>query len=512
MIWVYIINIICSILSIWFLPIYLHIFQLRDYNAKRYLSYFSLHYIIITIIYASLFVAEILIFKLFLVILLNAFAIAIFLTNNLHLIVTKHLNSTNNHNLKQISKTPIKFTERFKRIYVLSVILLILPIFFKFGAILCCFLTIFVPIIANFLNFYDKIKNRHFISDAENKLKNSNAKVIAITGSNGKTSVKNILKSMLETQYKVVASPNSFNTPIGLSKFINETDLNVDYVILEYGARHKKDIENLCKIFGADYGIITQVAPQHLQTFKSIENIAIAKGKLSEFLKNKPCVYNIDNEFILPIYNKKQGIKFSVSTKNNADIYATNIRFKYFENTFDLNFNNTTLHCKTRLLGEHNISNILLSSALALHLKITPENLQTAISNLEYVPHRLEYIKGRINILDDSYNCSIASATESIKVLLNCPNKNMVVTPGIIEGGKQQYELNFKLGKLIANCDNIVIVGAYCKQALTDGIKDAVPTKKILYAQSLEDAKQYFNILSNNDTLLLLNDLPDDYN
>lgn len=512
MIWIYIINIFCSILSIWFLPIYLHIFQLRDYNAKRYLAYFSLHHLIFTIIYASLFVVKILIFKLFLVILLNIIAGLIFLANNLHLAIAKHLKTTNKHNSKQISKTPIKYTSRLKRIYVLSVILLILPIFFQFGAILCCFLTIFTPIIANFLNFYDKIKNNRYITNAKIKLKNSKAKVIAITGSNGKTSVKNILKSMLEAQYNVVASPSSFNTPIGLSKFINETDLNVDFIILEYGARHKKDIENLCKTFGADYGIITQIAPQHLQTFKSIENIALAKGKLSEFLKCKPCVYNIDNRFILHMYNKKQGTKISVSTKNKADIFATNINFKNFESNFDLNFNNTTLHCKTCLLGEHNISNILLSSALALHLKITTTNLQNAISNLQYVPHRLEYIKGRINILDDSYNCSIASATESMNVLLNCPNKNMVVTPGIIEGGKQQYELNFMLGKLLANCDYIVIVGTHCKQPLTAGIKDTMPTKKILYAPSLEDAKQYFNILSNNDTLLLLNDLPDDYN
>ena len=370
---------------------------------------------------------------------------------------------------------------------------------------------IFTPIFANFLNFFDKIKNIQFIKKAKNKLKNSHAKVIAITGSNGKTTVKNILFAMLKTKQKVVASPKSYNTPIGIAKFLNDIDLNVDFVILEYGARHKNDIESLCKLYGADYGIITQISPQHLQTFRTIENIAKAKQKLSEFLNMKPCVFNVDNDYILNMQKVKSGKKISVSTKQKANFYAQNIRTENFKTTFEICFKNQKILCKTNLLGEHNVTDILLAFALARQLKLPVENLQKAIENLQPVPHRLEYIKANINILDDSYNCSLTSAKQSIDVLNCSSGKKMVATPGIIEGGKEQYKINFELGRLLAKIDYVVIVGKTNSLALNDGIKSKNKAKKILFADSLEHAKQYFNLLSSSDTLLLLNDLPDDY-
>lgn len=383
---------------------------------------------------------------------------------------------------------------------------------------------IFAPIFANNLNFYDKIKNMTYIKKAKIKLKNSSAKVIAITGSNGKTTVKNILFEMLKTEYKILASPKSFNTSIGLSKFLNESDLNVDFVILEYGARHKNDISKLCKIFGADFGIETQIAPQHLQTFKCIENVANAKQKLSVFLKEKLCVFNVDNEHISKMYADKNGAKIAVSiTNKNVDYFADNIKIENFKTNFNLHFLSSTLTCQTNLLGQHNVTDILLAFALAKHLNISNQNLQISIKNLPYIPHRLEYIKGAINILDDSYNCSPASAKNSIDVLLKCSGKKMVVTPGIIEGGKQQENFNFSLGKMLAKADFIVIVGNTNKSALEKGIlfqlkidsinsnHNNLGTKKILFAPTLENAKQYFNLLNCDDTLLLLNDLPDDF-
>ena len=97
---------------------------------------------------------------------------------------------------------------------------------------------------------------------------------------------------MLLSTYKVQATPMSYNTPLGISKFINEQlNFDTEFLILEYGARRKKDIQKLCKIFGADYGIITTVSPQHLQTFKSVENIFKTKSELANFLRFKTCVF-----------------------------------------------------------------------------------------------------------------------------------------------------------------------------------------------------------------------------
>ena len=318
---------------------------------------------------------------------------------------------------------------------------------------------------------------------------------------------------MLKRKYKVIAPPKSFNTPLGISKFINQSDLNVDFIILEYGARHKNDIKKLCNLFGADYGILTQISPQHLQTFRTIENIVKTKNELCVFLKEKPCVYNLDCEKIRPLFDEKIGGKFSVSTLNkSSDIFATDIKIEDFEMRFVLHCKDFEFNCKTRLLGKNNIIDILLAAALAINLGISKEDLSKAISTLTPTPHRLEYIKGQINILDDSYNCSLTSAEQSLDVLKHTSGKKMVVTPGIIEGGKFQEKINQKLGKMLSEFDFIVIVGHTNKDAITKGILDANPTKKILFAHDLNHAKQYFGLLSSADTLLLLNDLPDDYN
>jgi len=114
--------------------------------------------------------------------------------------------------------------------------------------------------------------------------------------------------------------------------------------------------------------------------------------------------------------------------------------------------------------------------------------------------------------LDDSYNCSIESARQAINVLNSTLNKKMVVTPGIIEGGKNQLKLNYKLGKLLKNFDYVIIVGDTNKKAILSGIKSHNYKCKIITCKSLDESKQYFKLLDKDDCLLLLNDLPDDYN
>ncbi len=374
-----------------------------------------------------------------------------------------------------------------------------------------------IPCVANFINIYDKIKNRYYIYLARKKLLNYRTKIIAITGSSGKTSVKNILQKILSSHHKVQATPASFNTPLGIAKFINnELKFDTKYLILEYGARRKNDIKKLCNLYGADYGIVTTIASQHLESFKSIENIFKAKSELPIFLQNKLCIFNIDNLFTLRMLNKKTGEKLSVSTNQTANIFASDIRIENFKTCFDLHINNQTHSLKTNLLGRHNVLNICLAAALAYHLEVPVEKILSTIENLSQVPHRLTLAQTHINILDDSYNCSPTSAKESLWVLKQFPNQKMIATPGIIECGKEKFNINFNLGKQLAHFNFVVVVGNENKHAITLGIKKEIeennPQPQVYFSSSLEDAKQHFAKLNHGDTLLLLNDLPDDYN
>ena len=319
---------------------------------------------------------------------------------------------------------------------------------------------------------------------------------------------------MLLTTYKIQATPLSYNTPLGISKFINEQlNFDTEFLILEYGARHKKDIQKLCKIFGADYGIITTISPQHLQTFKHIENIFKAKQKLATFLDFKPCIFNLDNLYTLRMFHNKENLKIASSIFIKTNISATNIHIKNFKTFFTLNINENSYKLSTILLGEHNITNITLACTLAQNLGVKNSKIIKSIKNLKPTAHRLEYIKSKINIIDDSYNCSLSSAKQALKVLSECPNQKIIATPGIIEGGKNQYNLNFELGKLCAISNKCIVIGETNKHAIASGLnsKNYNP-KKIVFYKTLEEAKVYFSQLSSGDTLLLLNDLPDDYN
>ena len=171
-------------------------------------------------------------------------------------------------------KTPLHCTPRIKRLHIISICLILLLHIFPLGPIISLIGLPLVVVGANIMNLYDKIKNNNYIHKAVEKLKLSKTKVIAITGSNGKTSVKNILYSLLSKKYHTQMTPKSYNTELGIAMFINNNlSTDCEYLILEYGARRKNDIKKLCSLFGADFGIITCVNPQHLETFKTINQV-----------------------------------------------------------------------------------------------------------------------------------------------------------------------------------------------------------------------------------------------
>lgn len=500
----YIFNSFLIISNAFYVKKFLHIYQLKNYQNLRFLEFFSKNIKIYTVFLAF--------FAVFLAFLKNFYVISVF---NIVIFISNYYLFKDIINSK---KTPINYTKKLIRIYLLSIVLVIIPLPLYFGYVLSTFILLFSPIISNILNLYDKILNAIYIHKARKKLKSSNVKIIAITGSNGKTSVKNILAKILEKDYKVLPTPLSYNTPLGIAKFINENTLdNIDFIILEYGARRVGDIKKLCKIFGADYGIVTMVGNQHLATFKSRENIYLAKRELAKFLKEKLCVFNLDNIYTLRMFYEKYGEKVGVSinTQNGGNdknlIYANDINIKNFLTEFNLHVFNKTYKVKTSLLGAHNVLNIVLCTALSLRLGVKIRKIVSAIRSLKFTPHRLELIKSRINIFDDSYNCSLDSAKASIDVLSKMKNKKMVVTPGIIEGGKTEYDLNFQLGKMLHIFDFVIIIGEHNKRAITDGLKSIKKTSNIFYCRDLKGAKKYFSMLNDGENLLLLNDLPDDY-
>lgn len=434
-------------------------------------------------------------------------------------------------------KTPLKQTYRMDRLvaclYILSagVTFLVywlseefLPDFLP--AIPTIALTpLLIPILVSLAHFitwpFETLNNRRYIIRAKKKLQKYPTLIkIGITGSVGKTSNKFILNSLLSEKYDVCITPHSFNTPMGLTRVVLDyLKPNHDVLITEMGAKQVGDIKFLCDMIQPTYGILTSVGSQHLTTFGTLENIAKTKNELIKSLpKDKGvAIFNGDNEPSMPLYEKCECKKILVSTKDVACfVHAENVKATDKGTTFMLCIGDQSINCKTKLLGLHNLQNILMCCALAYELGLTLEQLKLGIAKIEPINHRLELKKENgLVILDDSFNSSVEGSKSALDVLkLFDSGKKIVVTPGLVELGSYEHEANYNFGKQLAEvCDYVIIVNQVNKQQISDGLKDAgFDETKIIYALSLLDAKlKIKDLAEKGDVILFENDLPDNY-
>ena len=344
---------------------------------------------------------------------------------------------------------------------------------------------------------------------------------IGITGSFGKTSCKYILNSILSKKYSVCMSPHSFNTPMGLTKVVLKYLKPYDQILIaEMGADNVGDINYLCNIINPKMGILTAVGTQHLRTFKTVENIKNTKFELVKNLEkvNGFAVFNGDNAGSMELYEKANLEKQFTSVNNTeANIYASDIKLSNEGMSFVLVMPEGKYTCTTRLLGEHNISNILLCVCMANKLGVPAKDIVEAISELKPVPHRLELrtkYKG-FKVLDDSFNASVEGAQSALKVLSLFEGKKVVLTPGLIELGNMEYEENVKFGEAIAKvADTCIVVNKVNRDSLKEGlIKGGMDESQIIIKDSFALAFITLKdvIEPNNTCVLIENDLPDNY-
>ena len=432
------------------------------------------------------------------------------------------------------AKKSLVFTKRIMRLVITITILLlimIVPMFIYFDPsdlslyyiklVTINYLIYFIVFFANVINIpVEKYVYHSFKTKAMNKLKSMpNLKMIGITGSYGKTSSKNILSDILNIKYNALASPKNLNTPYGLIITINNhLDKFDDIMIAEMGAYKRGEIKELCDLLHPKYAILTKIGTAHLESFGSEENIQKGKFELVESLpEDGVCVLNMDDEkqTSYKIKNKCKKIWIAIDNKK-ADFIATNIKMSKHGTEFDVKIDNEEIHFKTKLLGYANIYNILAGIALGNYFNISNEDLKRAINCINPVEHRLELRKnGDITYIDDAYNSNPEGSKMALDVLNMMDGKKIIITPGMIELGKKQYELNYKFGEYISEvCDEVILVG----EKQTKPIQDAL--KKHNYDEDkihiINDVKVGFTIANNikekNTYVLIENDLPDMFN
>lgn len=439
------------------------------------------------------------------------------------------------------AKVPLKKTRRIVRLmitYVLTLvvfsfafIMLLNYIAFLLGSAIVALLRLslicILPILSPFFLFiaylinepFERFNRKRLIKKATEKLDKSKVLKIGITGSYGKTSVKEILKTILSQKYRVLATPESYNTPLGISLATRNLDETHDIFIVEMGARRKGDIKELVDMVKPNVAILTGVNNQHLETFGTEEVIKATKYELFEGLNEKGrAFFSSDSVGSIELYEKFNGEKY-LSGLNGENTFVTATDIKLLENnlTFNLVVDGKTFNMSTTLLGKHNISNICLAVSVALKLGMTMEEIMVGVSRLSSVWHRLSLVVNNkdITIIDDSYNSNEDGFKAAMEVLDLYEGRKIVLTPGLIELGKKENVVNFSLGKLLARHANIVIViGKHNAEMLIDGLKDGgMAVENIHFAKNLNKANEYLNsIIKPKDIVLFENDLPDNYN
>jgi len=333
-----------------------------------------------------------------------------------------------------------------------AIIFLISPII----AFLICSLMIFLTNIAAY--FY-----REFIILKAGKLvKSSKVIFIAITGSYGKTSVKEFLYQILSAKYRVAKTEANMNTDIGIAlSILKNLKKDTQFFIAELGAYKIGEITKACKIMNLKYGILTGIGNQHLGLFGTKENLIKAKAELFQALPNNGIAYINkdaikDNQLLSYISCQKK----LYSITDLTDIYAQDISYINNQLQAKIYYQQGSLEIKTKLIGLHNLLNLLPCIALALDLKLSKKDAVEAIRKIKNISARLSIEKG-INsstILNDSYNSNVNGFLAAIDAAQSLNNKKkIIVSRGIIELGKEKERSYKKIIERLNSSDSTLL-------------------------------------------------------
>ncbi len=431
-------------------------------------------------------------------------------------------------------KKALVFTQRATRLFVAAIVVVLveaLLAYFLFPTpivglvlLLLASFAFAIQLAANTLLIpIENYINQWYINDAKKILKNfPSLKILAITGSYGKTSTKHFLTGILSEKFNVLMTPGSYNTPMGVVKTVRMMLKPTHEVfVVEMGAKQIGDIKELCDIAHPQIGIITAIGEQHLETFGSLANVQRTKYELAEALPSDGlAILNGDYDTVRNYDLKNKVATLFYTAEDNSGAYSgRNVRYSSRGMSFDLyKGEEKIVELETRLMGLHNVSNIVASCCAALQLGMKPQEIKYGVKSLEPVQHRLQVKRnqGGITIIDDAFNSNPEGAAMALDVLGKIEGKKkIIITPGMVELGDKQYEYNKIFGEQIAKvCDYVVLVGPNITKPIQDGLAAAnYDQSKVYIAQNLTDGNQKMRtILEAGDVVLYENDLPDTYN
>ena len=282
---------------------------------------------------------------------------------------------------------------------------------------------------------------------ALNWRKTLNIPIVALTGSNGKTTVKEMITSILSVSANVSATVGNLNNHIGVPLTLLSIREKHDYAVIEVGANHPGEITMLSKLTSPDVALITNAASAHLEGFGDIQGVAKAKAEIFKFLNpNGVAVINSDDKFAnywSDIVSDINQISFGM--EKNADVTAVELP----QGRIEITYKNKSITLSLLLRGKHNTYNALAATAVCLALGISLENIKLGLEKVKTTEGRLNFKKGIQGscVIDDTYNANPDSLKAGIDVLKSCPGRHWLVLGDMAELGEQTEDIHYVLGE-----------------------------------------------------------------
>ncbi len=360
----------------------------------------------------------------------------------------------------------------------------------------CNIYGVMMPLIVAYIGstLIEKFLFKIYKKEAKKKLQSmKDLKIICITGSYGKTSIKNFVTQILDTKYKVYATPRSVNTIGGIIADVNNNlREDVEIYVCEAGARTQGDIYEIAIFLEPQTVVVGCVGEAHIEYFKTLDNIVRTKLEVMQSPR-------LERAYIHTSVTNEPHDKVTFFGDEIEDVNAT-----LEGSDFKLNIDDEVLELHTDILGSFQTMNIAVIAHIAKDFKLSNEEIVKAVGKLKPVEHRLQLIKagGKI-ILDDGYNGNINGMLEAVRLCATHEGRKVIVTPGLVES---RDELNLKLIKAINEVFDIVIVTGSLNAELFK--RDLTVKNKFI----LSDKSTLTELLKNQtkigDIILFSNDAP----
>ena len=286
-----------------------------------------------------------------------------------------------------------------------------------------------------------------------------NTPIIGITGTNGKTTTKELVASVLSQKYNIIYTQCNFNNHLGVPLTLFQIKPDTEIAVVEMGANHPKEIELLCSLAQPNFGIITNIGKAHIEGFGSFEGVVKTKNELYDYLRNTngKVFLNNDNHLLKELAQNLTNVKYGKD--DNADYHASILSSNPY---LSISWNNNTIN--TKLVGEYNFENVMAAITVGCYFNVDQKLIIKALESYHPTNNRSQFIKTEKNeVVMDAYNANPVSMSNSVKNFRNISDANHLLILGDMkELGNESLNEHQEIINLIKELkfNNVILVGS----------------------------------------------------